>query len=625
MPPTNLLPTCPRSGEGPVFERAWLERDLVTCFEAAVSRRPAHPAVLDPAGDWSYAGLNAGANLVAQQLLGHNLDLRQAPVGILAAAGAPALAGILGVLKAGGFYVMLAPSDPDARLQQVAGKLGLAAWLAQDAQLARAHKLAGANMAVLELPLHPPQESPPDPRLAHAASNLALLVLTSGSEGLPKAVVYNHQNVLHVAWQATRQFALRWDDRIAVAMPFHFGGSVQLIYLGLLNGVTLAPFDLARLGPGRLAQYVADARLTFLHLAATPARAAWQACLELRQTTPGQDFPHLRLVGTGGETLNNHDLALWRRAFGSHTALRTGGGSTEALWVAEAFWTAESQPDDGPIPFGYPLPDKEIRIVDAQHQLLPPGERGEIAVCSPFISQGYWRDPGTTASRFDPADARGWRTYYTGDLGRMDPDGLLYHLGRLDQQIKVGGVRVEPGELENVLLQQPGVRLAAAVGYEGPLGETSLAAFVEPQPGATLSAGALRAALAQNLPAQLRPRRILILEALPLTSTGKVDRRILALLAASENARPEDLPFTPAASPGEALLARLWGEVLGMAPVGVEDPFLALGGSSLAAFEIARRAHAAGLALEPRQLFEHATIRELVLRLEGRETGEIDG
>ncbi len=282
------------------------------------------------------------------------------------------------------------------------------------------------------------------------------------------------------------------------------------------------------------------------------------------------------------------DSRNWRKMATDCTLRHTLSASESGLLTCEFFEPGDALPGEV-IPAGFPIPGKTIRILDEAGAEVPAGENGEIVVTSRYMALGYWRNPELTAQKFltDPAQPE-MCTYATGDLGRFRPDGRLEHLGRKDFMIKIRGHQVNLNDVENAFQGIPGVHDAVAVAYQPPGDKnTTIAAYITPESGQTITTAELRRRLAEKLHDYMIPSSFTWMEQMPLTPSGKIDRKALP---APDRARPElSTPFAPPKTPIEQEVAQIWQEILGVNEIGRDDVFLELGGHSLHAMQIASR------------------------------------
>ncbi|HEV2736190.1 MAG TPA: amino acid adenylation domain-containing protein, partial [Longimicrobiaceae bacterium] len=425
--------------------------------------------------------------------------------------------------------------------------------------------------------------------------NLAYVIYTSGSTGRPKGVMIAHAGAANMAAASLESFGVRPGTRVLQAASLSFDASVLEIFMALGGGGTLvvAPRETLR-SPDALAALLREREVE-----------VWAATPSLLDTLPASGFPRLRAVSVGGERCGAETAERWARG----RLLLNLYAPTEATVYA----TREEcggAPGEAP-PLGRPIAGAELYVLDGRMEPVPPGVAGEIHLGGAGLARGYLGRPEETAARFvpHPFGAPGARLYRSGDRGRYRPDGRVEFLGRTDQQVKVRGHRVELGEIEAALAGHPEVGACAAAAREDAPGEVRLVAYVVPAGGSAPSTPELRALLSRTLPDYMVPGVFVTLGALPLTPSGKVDRRALP---APGGRRPElEAGFTAPRTETERLLAEVWQWVLRVERVGVEDDFFQLGGDSILAIRVVSRAREAGVEISPRQLFEHPTVGAL--------------
>lgn len=610
---TNTVTVDPIEQAQPVvipFERAEIESTIQARFMRVVAACPANLAIVGSVS-YSYSELNLAANRLAHTLgamLGTVSQGTQEPVVLLLSHDTDLVVAMLGVLKAGQFYVSLPTDAPPARLRNLLENLGarLIITNAQSAPVAAALKQSGRQILNLDqLPNNVPTVDLPCATLATAPATISY---TSGSTGEPKGIVKNHQAILHRVWNKIVYNNLTTNDRLALLHTANF----LEVWNALLSGATLVLYDIHRQGGSNLAQWLLDQQITSLYLPIELYR-------QLLDSLPDDAyFPHLRTVEPSGRFYRHDVEHSWQflpptAVIGSRYACSEAGRVTQINLARSTPLTTNVMPT------GYPLPDVEIFLLDQAGQLVATGEEGQIYVRSQYLPSGYWRRPELTSQVYQAdLDKPGWRICCTGDWGRLRPDGMLEFIGRKDARVKIRGYRIDLGEVEAALYQLPEIRSVAVVAQEHPQNEAYLAAYYVPAAAAQPTTSGLRAALAQSLPAQMIPAVFIHMEQLPQTSTGKIDRRALptpdpGLLWA----RPTlDTPYLAPRTPIEATLANIWSEVLDVEPVGVHDQFADLGGNSLHTMQIhARVVKQWQMTIPSRQLFECATVAEMALVL----------
>ena len=597
------------SGDAEPLLHRWIER------QAALT--PGATAVVGENESLTYRELDARANRLARRLrrLGVRVD---EPVAICADRSPALIVGLLAILKAGGAYLPLDPSYPSERLAFMIedGLDGVAkpVLLAQVDLLAASVAGAGARLIDLDSAAGPAAGTAgdaDDPLLAPldggaGADNLAYVIYTSGSTGRPKGVMSTHRGVVNrIAW-AQRAYGLTPDDRVLQKTPVSFDVSVPELFWPLAVGARLV---LARPGgqrdPAYLMRRIEEQGVTTVHFV--------PPMLQVFLAQPGLDrCRSLRRVMASGEALPAELAARFHELLGGASGpaeLHNLYGPTEASVEVTAHRTLPG-PARRTVPIGRPIANLGLWLLDPELQPVPLGVPGELYIGGTGLARGYLRRPGLTAERFvpHPLGRPGERLYRTGDLARFSADGEIEFLGRNDDQVKLRGFRIEPGEIEAALASHPAVREAAVVARE-----ERLVAYVVPAgPGPRPEAGELRDALRRVLPEHMVPADFALVDALPLTPSGKVDRGTLrARLPAGE--------LAPAAEPDgdletelEELVAGIWQDLLRRGPIGRDDNLFDLGVHSLLAIEFTSRVYdALGVEVPLRLLFESPTVRRL--------------
>ncbi|MDO5611890.1 MAG: amino acid adenylation domain-containing protein [Paracoccus sp. (in: a-proteobacteria)] len=530
--------------------------DLLTLLDDAAGRA----TVIAPDGAATHGpDLWAQAEALARYLRRLPELAQGQPLAICLPRGTQLIVALLAALRAGVPYVPLDPSHPAERRAMILTDAG-AGLVLDDATLARITDGLPPDLPLPDLP-------PPDP------DRIAYVIFTSGSTGRPKGVPVTHRALSNLIASMARQPGMAPGDRMLALTTIAFDIAALEILLPLATGATLVLGDATLAAePDRLAATIVRQRIT--HLQATPA--TWRLLSD-------HGLPGGLTALCGGEALPRD---LGQALLAGTSALWNMYGPTETtIWSAARRITADDL--TGPqARIGGPVANTALAVLDRYRRPLPPLVPGELAITGAGLSPGYWQRPDLTADRFVDG------FYLTGDRVRMDQDGGLTFLGRLDHQIKLNGYRVEPGEVEAALRAQPGIT-AAVVMAEGARLVAWCAGAGDPD--------ALRAGLARHLPAYMIPAVVTIMDRLPLNPNGKIDRN--ALPRADRKAAPR-VPETDA----ERRLLAIWSQVLGRDGIGVDDNFFAVGGASVSAMQIASRARAQGLVLTPAQMFEHQTV-----------------
>ena len=587
------------------FEDAAVDQSIATRFEQQVARHPDRIAVASVHGEFTYAELGRVANRIARGILSRRGEGEE-PVALLFDHGSFQIAALLGILKAGKFYVALDLPDPQPRMASVLDDSQAKLLLTTTKHLALARELAhGRGLEVLDCQALDGGHEAGNLGRSIAPGAPALMLYTSGTTGRPKGVVHSHRNILVEARNYTNYARISPDDRLTLWHSCSYTNSVRNLYAGLLNGAGVFIYDLINEGFPGLADWMLARRITIIHTLPTTFRSFCQTL------TPDAMFPHLRILRLGGEAINRDDIKQYQRRFSPHCVLIHAIGPTETLDIRYFSIHHDWNGADAKIPIGYAIPDKDVLLLDEGGSVVGPDEIGEIAVRSKYLALGYWGQPDLTRAAFtpDPHDSD-LRLYRTGDLGVMRPDGCLTHLGRKDLQIKIRGYRVEVTAIEDALLAMDYVEAAAVQGRADDGGETRLVAYVVPAAGKDPKVNELRQALSRTLPEYMWPSAYVFLESLPLSTTGKLDRRALPM---PTRARPRlDQAFVAPRTPLEEALADIWATLLDLDSIGIHDNFLDLGGHSLLAAQITSRVRDAfDVELTLRQFFEAPTVAGL--------------
>jgi amino acid adenylation domain-containing protein len=584
------------------------ETSLPALFAAQVERTPEAIAVVCEEALLTYRALNASANRLAHYLRRQGVG-PEVLVGICLERSLDLVVGLLGILKAGAAYVPLDPAHPPARRQFILADSRAAVLLT--------HRSLGMDLAAL--PVRTiyldtdraviARESAENLNDVRGAAQLAYVLYTSGSTGQPKGVQISHGALGNFFHSLRQQPGMTAVDVLLAVTTVAFDIATLELFLPLLVGARVVLVSRAVAADGqRLLRALATTAATVMQ--ATPA--TWRLLLEAGWVGK----PSLQ-VWCGGEALPR-ELAL--QLLASAPAVWNLYGPTETtIWSA----VGPVQPGDGPVPLGRPIANTQLYVLDRFLQPVPIGVAGELYIGGAGVARGYGNRPALTAERFigDPySGAVGTRLYRTGDGVRRRPDGSLEFLGRLDQQVKLRGFRIEPGEVEAVLGQHAAVRQAVVLTREERPGAPRLVAYVMAHADRAPTLGELQHFLHERLPDYMVPAAFVFLDALPLTPNGKVDRQALPAPVRPDLQQAVVAPRTLL----EEQLASIWAEVLQLECVGIHDNFFALGGHSLLATQVMARVSTALQAQFPLQtLFEAPTVAALALCLEAaRPAGE---
>ena len=579
---------------------------IADVFEQRAEQRPHAVAVQLDGHCLTYGELDAAANRLAWALLERGVAPESA-VGVLLRRSPTLPVALLGVLKAGGAYVPLDVDYPRERLAFMLEDTDATAIVTQPDLVARLPSGASAAMVLDDDLTALDGQSSHSPPRETASDSLAYLIHTSGSTGTPKAVQVPHRGIVRLV-TGQPDVTFEADDAVLQVTPLTFDLSAFEIWGALLNGGRLVMHAPGRPTPASIVRAVREHGITTLDLATGLMHQVVDFDLaglrDLRQLIVGGDVLSVRHARRVVDELPGCRLV---NAYGPTEA------TVYACWHSV---TTELDPEASSVPIGRPLEGTLVRVLDERGAQVACGEPGELHIGGEGVARGYHRRPDLTSERFVADPLRpGQRLYRTGDLVCAREDGELEFLGRTDRQLKVRGVRVEPGEVESALLAHPAVAQAAVVARETAFGQRELVAYVVRRPHTAGTGPEPRSFVADRLPSALVPARVLELPRLPLTPNGKLDR---AALAAQDDAGAPPRPaFRPPHGAVQERLADLWSQTLRIGEVGADDDFLRLGGDSLAAMELsARIERELSVPIAPEVVLDNPTLGSLAARVE---------
>ncbi len=580
------------------------DKCVVALFEAQVERTPDVVAVTYGDEQFTYQELNRRANRLAHYLRKRSVGA-ESVVGIYVEPSLEMVVGLLGIVKAGGSYLPLDPVYPPQRIAFMLEDAQVRVVLTQE-RLARSLPQSTADMVCLDTEADifanlPQDNSTPEVQ----PENLAYVIYTSGSTGTPKGVEITHRGLSNLVAWLRRSYDITESDRTSQIASLAFDASVGEIWPYLCAGASIHLADQeTRVSATKLIRWLKEKRIT-LSFITTPLAEAMLLEPEVRTLK-------LKAILTGGDRLHRCPGETLDSPLTNHY------GPTENTMIATAGEVAKHGEEGTPPPIGRPIANTKVYLLDSDLRPVPVGVAGELHIGGVGLARGYLRRPEITAEKFIPnpfADEAGARLYRTGDLARYLPDGNIEFIERKDQQVKVRGFRIELGEIEARLAEHVAIREAVVLAREDAPGQKRLVAYVVANQQIELTASELSGFLKKHLPDYMIPAIFVMLDALPLTSGGKVDRNALPKPAESKSGMEDSL--TAPRTPLEAIVAGVLGAILKLERVGVHEDFFEIGGNSLLATQVVSRLSSVlQVEIPLRSLFNSTTVAKLAESIE---------
>jgi amino acid adenylation domain-containing protein len=586
---------------------------IVALFEAQVDRTPNNIAVVFETHQLTYRELNQYANQLAHALIALGVQANTL-VGICVERSLEMVIGLLGILKAGGAYVPLDPDYPQERLQIMLKDSQVPVLLTQSWLKIRLPALISRVIYLNESKAfqHQPNHNPEQ---RSGAEDLAYVIYTSGTTGMPKGVMVAQQAFVLHCHAILLNYPVNQNEKILQFASFGFDASLEQLFIAWLSGASAILVKTNMLTALEILSFLNHHAITVVDFPPT----YWQQLLEIE--TIAEKLAHLRILILGSEALPLSIAQRTRKYFPTLTCFNAYG-PTEAVITPSVYHLPAVLPDDiTSVSIGRPRANTRIYILNAQHQPQPLGIPGELCIAGAGLARGYLNHPKLTAEKFIEIKLFGKieRIYKTGDLARWLSDGNLEYLGRIDHQVKLRGFRIELGEIEAVLTQHEAVREAVVTLYEEADDNKRLVAYVTEDRNKEGLITELRAWLKNHLPDYMVPSQFMVLEQLPLTPGGKIDRKALPA------PKIESLVSVKPITATEELLASLWSSVLKVETINRHDNFFELGGHSLLATRlVARVRDSFQVELPVHQLFESPILSDLAAWLEQQQQeGEV--
>lgn len=573
------------------------EKCVHQLFEEQVERTPNAVAVIHNDASITYLELNRRANILARHLhtLGVGPGIR---VGLLVKRSLEIIEVLLAILKAGGTYVPLHPSFPKERMQFIFEDANVQVLLTNvDLESPGDYNVHVVNLKEDKLST---KTDCPNPTINITSADLAYIIYTSGSTGRPKGVMVQHSALVNFLWSMRIRPGMNEGDTLISVTSISFDIAALELFLPLIVGATVVIASEEMItNPCMIGQAISHYQVNTMQ--ATPA--TWQLLLE----SGWAGEPGLKAL-CGGEVL--------RRKLADQLLDRAGilwnmyGPTETTVWSS----ISQIQKGDTPITIGQPIGNTQLYVLDRHLQPLPIGVVGELHIGGEGLTHGYLNHPDLNNRKFIPdcfSSRPGARLYKTGDHARYLPDYSIELLGRMDDQVKMNGHRIELGEIAAVLMQHPSVHQAVAITRTESSGDKRLVAYFVPKQDQSTDVGELQDFLRQKLPAYMIPAVLIQLNELPLTPGGKIDRKALPV--------PGDIRSLPGyiapRNKVEQILAGIWQDVLDMEQVGIHDNFFDLGGASIQSIQIVAKANISGLRITVENIFEYQTIARLAAQI----------
>ncbi len=586
-----------------------IERLVHQLFEEQAEQTPDRVAVVCGNKQFTYAELNTAANRLAYRLRRSGVGTRT-PVGLYVERSIEVIVGLLGILKAGGAYVPLDPEHPAGRLNLQLSEIEAPVLLTQSSLAGRLAEFKGETICLDQKRFDDENDSNPEP--VNTPSDHCYVIYTSGSTGSPKGVAVTHQNLANYALFITRKLRARETQmNFATVSTLSADLGNTCIFPALISGGTLHVLEQdVVMDNEKFADYFSQNPCDVLKIVPSHLNA-------LLGATEGRNILPRKYLLLGGEMLSSEHFNRISAAAGTCRIINHYG-PTETTVGSLTFDASQTGLRDGArsVPIGYPIANTQVYVLDRHMQPIPLGVPGELYIGGAGVASGYLNKPVQTAERFITfaTEDSTTRVYKTGDLVRRLVDGSIEFLGRIDNQVKIRGFRIELGEIENALQQHAGVRQAVVLAREDDPGHKRLVAYIVAVAQPAPAVAELRAFVAKSLPDYMVPSAFVVLDALPLTTNGKINREALP---APDQVRSELASrYVAPRNDVEKQLVEIWQQVLGVPRVGINDNFFELGGDSIISLQIIAQASRVQLRIVPKQVFEFPTIALLAPEIE---------
>ena len=597
------------------FSREELLKDYWGCVGHALEKNKDKDFIVTKTGSLTFVQANNHANVIFKAIQQVSNEFGYG-VGLFLKDPIKIIPGLVGIMKSRNYCIPLDVNFPAETLQSMIDIADIKVILTDDHHYAKISTIIETSLKLINIDQLNYLEIVPNPKVEYLPEDIVQILFTSGSTGTPKGAVEDYRYLLRSAGLKFTSQGVEAKDRLIHLSTFTFSGTHTSVFAALLGGFTNYYYDIKEDGLAGLPGWMHKMKITRFQSTPTVFRSF------VSVLGPTDTFPEIRKLTLGGEKRFPKDIEAIKTHFPNVKDLRLGFASTETQSV-----TAKSYPIDYDfgqenLPSGKVLGDIKLYIWDAEGKSLPDGEEGEIVVHGDSLARGYINNAELTNERFIPdPDQPGWQYFKTGDLGKLLPSGELVHLGRIDNMVKIKGVRIELSSIENHMLSYPGIIQVATKAFEDGNGNGRLAAYFVSEQGIKVPASDLRKFLAERLPRHLLPHYLISLEEIPLTQNGKV---AFTMLPRPEMSRPElPNPYVPPENDLERKLVKIWEELIGVEGIGVTDDFFDLGGDSLVGVMVfAKIEEVLGRNLPVSILLTASSIRKQVKLIENRQVDQ---
>jgi amino acid adenylation domain-containing protein len=566
-------------------------------------------------GSTTYKEANQRANAI-YQVIKENIETTGIGIGLFMKDPHQIIPAMMGVLKSGNYFIPLDVTFPQSTLLDMikVAEIKVVLTVSELKNQIRSH--LGENIPILNIDTYPNIDEIEDPVVHYTPEDIVQILFTSGSTGKPKGAIEDYRYLTRAVFIKLSSYEYAQDERLLQTSKFTFAGPHCIAFTALINGITLCYYSVSEEGIAGLPDWIRQQQITSYSTTPTVFRSL------VSILKPDDIFPSIRYTSFGGEKRFGNDIKAIKKYFPNVEKIRLGFNSTETQAVAATIYPANYGFDQNQLPSGKPYKDLHVFIWDKEGHALPKGQEGEIVVHGDFMARGYINNPNLTMEKFIPdASHPGWQFYKTGDLGKLLPDGQLVHLGRMDNMVKIRGMRVELDSIENHLLSYPGISEVASKAIEDLKGNKRLVTYFVSKEDTQIPIPDLRRYLAGRLPAHSLPHYLINLKIFPRTGNNKI---AYDQLPPPEMIRPNLAnELVPPADELEDKLLELWEDQLGIKGIGVTDDFFEVGGDSLmGALLFAAVEETLGRNLPVTVLLKAPTIREQAAWIRNKDSAQ---